>query len=169
MNDRVAKVFATKLGLPSTDAAEALVQPLLQLMHETRVDYTVFFRELSNLPERAEPLQASFYPNGKVDERAWEAWHQDWRAALQLDEDRTPERVAAQMKLANPKFILREWHLAPAYQQAAKGDYSLVRELQSIMTQPYAEQDEATERKYYTLKPATFFGMGGVSHMSCSS
>jgi hypothetical protein len=44
-----------------------------------------------------------------------------------------------------------------------------VRELQAIMTQPYAEQDEATARKYYTLKPTRLFGMGGVSHMSCSS
>jgi uncharacterized protein YdiU (UPF0061 family) len=169
MNDRVAQVFATKLGLPSTDAAGALVQPLLRLMDETRVDYTVFFRELSNLPAHTEPLRASFYPNGKVDERAWEAWLNDWRAALQFDAARTPERVAARMKRANPKFILREWHLVPAYQQAAKGDYSLVRELQAIMTQPYAEQDEATARKYYTLKPTRLFGMGGVSHMSCSS
>jgi uncharacterized protein YdiU (UPF0061 family) len=169
MNDRVAQVFATKLGLPSTDAAGVLVQPLLGLMHETRVDYTMFFRELSNLPEHTEPLRASFYPNGKVDEHAWEAWLNDWRAALQLDAERTPERVSAQMKRANPKFILREWHLVPAYQQAAQGDYSLVRELQAIMTQPYAEQDEATARKYYTLKPTRLFGMGGVSHMSCSS
>ena len=169
MNDKVAQVFAAKLGLPTTAAAEALVQPLLQLMLETRVDYTRFFRELSHLPERLEPLHASFYPNPKVDDKAWEAWLQDWRAALQLDDERTPECVAAQMKLANPKFILREWHLVPAYQQAAKGDYSLVHELQAVMTQPYAEQDEDTERKYYALKPANFFGMGGVSHMSCSS
>ena len=169
MNDKVAQVFTAKLGLPTTAAAEALVQPLLELMLETRVDYTLFFRELSHLPGRLEPLRASFYPNPKVDDKAWEAWLQGWRAALQLDDERTPECVAAQMKLANPKFILREWHLVPAYQQAAKGDYSLVRELQAIMTQPYAEQDEDTERKYYALKPASFFGIGGVSHMSCSS
>lgn len=169
MNDSVAQVFVTKLGLPDAAAAEGLVQPLLQLMHETRVDYTVFFRELSHLPESAEQLRSSFYLSPDVDDKAWDGWLQDWRTALQLDEARTPERVAAQMKRANPKFILREWHLVPAYQQAAKGDCSLVRELQSVMTQPYAEQDEQTERKYYRLKPAELFGMGGVSHMSCSS
>lgn len=170
MNETIAEVFAAKLGLPSPAATEALVQPLLQLMVDTRVDYTLFFRELSHLPEDLEPLRASFYPNPKgVDESAWKAWLQDWRAALELDDERTPERVAAQMKRVNPKFILREWHLVPAYQRAAQGDYSLVRELQTVMTQPYAEQDEDTARKYYALKPASFFGMGGVSHMSCSS
>ena len=51
----------------------------------------------------------------------------------------------------------------------ASGTDSLVRELQAVMTRPYAEQDEATASKYYALKPASFFGMGGVSHMSCSS
>jgi uncharacterized protein YdiU (UPF0061 family) len=57
----------------------------------------------------------------------------------------------------------------PAYQQAAKGDYSLVRELQEVMTQPYAEQSQAIEEKYYRLKPSEFFEVGGLSHLSCSS
>jgi uncharacterized protein YdiU (UPF0061 family) len=73
------------------------------------------------------------------------------------------------MKLVNPKYILREWIVAPAYQQAAAGDYSLVRELQEVMTRPYDEQSAEVENKYYKLKPAEFFAVGGVSHLSCSS
>ncbi len=176
MNEKLWQVFAAKLGLPAP--APQLVQRLLALMQQTRVDYTLFFRELSHLPERLAPLRASFYPSPKVDETAWEAWLQDWRAALQLDDNdqdqdqdrgRAAERVAAQMKAVNPKFILREWHLVPAYQQAAQGDFRLLRELQAVMTRPYAEQDEDTARRYYALKPAELFGVGGVSHMSCSS
>ena len=170
INDKLAQVFAAKLGLASADSALELAQRLLGLMHKTRVDYTIFFRELSELPEGLEPLRASFYPGGKVDEQAWAAWLDDWRAAVKLDDgERSAEQVRVGMKAVNPKYILREWHLVPAYQAAARGDYSLVHELQAVMTQPYAEQDEATERKYYALKPADFFGMGGISHMSCSS
>ena len=73
------------------------------------------------------------------------------------------------MKLVNPKYILREWFLVPAYQQAAAGDYTLIRELQEVMTQPYAEQSQELEDKYYRLKPLEFFEVGGLSHLSCSS
>jgi uncharacterized protein YdiU (UPF0061 family) len=73
------------------------------------------------------------------------------------------------MKLVNPKYILREWFVKPAYQQATAGDYSLIRELQDVMTNPYAEQSKEVEDKYYRLKPSEFFAVGGLSHLSCSS
>jgi len=37
------------------------------------------------------------------------------------------------------------------------------------MTQPYAEQSQEIEDKYYRLKPLEFFEVGGLSHLSCSS
>jgi uncharacterized protein YdiU (UPF0061 family) len=64
---------------------------------------------------------------------------------------------------------MREWFVVPAYQQAAEGNYSLVRELQAVMTQPYAEQSEDMEGKYYRLKPSEFFDVAGLSFVSCSS
>ena len=73
------------------------------------------------------------------------------------------------MKLVNPKYILREWFVKPAYQQAKVGDYSLIKELQEVMTNPYAELSQEIEDKYYRLKPSEYFAMGGVSHLSCSS
>jgi hypothetical protein len=57
----------------------------------------------------------------------------------------------------------------PAYQQAAAGNYALLRELQEVMTQPYAEQSKDVEEKYYRLKPLELFAVGGSSHYSCSS
>jgi hypothetical protein len=57
----------------------------------------------------------------------------------------------------------------PAYQQAATWNYALLRELQEVMTQPYAEQSKDIETKYYRLKPLELFEVGGSSHYSCSS
>jgi uncharacterized protein YdiU (UPF0061 family) len=71
--------------------------------------------------------------------------------------------------LVTPKYILREWFVVPAYQQAAAENYALIRELQEIMTQPYAEQSKQVEEKYYRLKPPEFFQVGGLSFYSCSS
>jgi uncharacterized protein YdiU (UPF0061 family) len=73
------------------------------------------------------------------------------------------------MKQTNPKYTLREWHLVPAYQKAAEGDYSLIHELLEVMSDPYAEQSAETEAKYYQLKPMELFDIAGVSHVSCSS
>jgi len=73
------------------------------------------------------------------------------------------------MKLVNPKYSLREWLLVPAYQQASDGNYSLVREMQEVMTNPYDEHSKEIEDKYYSLKPHEFFEIAGISHISCSS
>lgn len=73
------------------------------------------------------------------------------------------------MKRVNPKYSLREWLLAPDYQQAVDGDYTLIQELQKIMTQPYAEQSKEMEDKYYKRKPSEFREMGGISQINCSS
>ena len=73
------------------------------------------------------------------------------------------------MRLVNPKYSLREWFVMPAYQQAAERNYSLVRELQDVITQPYAEQSKDVEEKYYRLKPSELFEVGGLSYYSCSS
>jgi uncharacterized protein YdiU (UPF0061 family) len=164
MYAKLDAMWTAKLGLESEDSA--LVVRLVRLMQQSPVDYTVFFRALSALPETLAPLRRSFY-RPPPDEAAWTAWLQDWRAALRL-EDRSAEQVSTQMKAVNPKVILREWLLVPAYRQAAQGDYAEVRALQSIMTRPYAEQADLPAR-YDALKPEAFFGLGGVSHMSCSS
>jgi uncharacterized protein YdiU (UPF0061 family) len=159
-------MWAAKLGLDSFDPE--LFGTLANLMLETSVDYTIFFRELSSIPEDIEPLRRSFY--GELDgslESRWREWQNDWK--LLLGRDRSPKDISNQMQQVNPKYCLREWLLAPAYQQAARGEYALIRELQDVMTQPYAEQSQAANDQYYRLKPQEFTNLGGVSHMSCSS
>ena len=68
-----------------------------------------------------------------------------------------------------PKYTLREWFLVPAYKEAQQGDYSLVHELQEVMTDPYTEHSQAIEEKYYREKPSEFFEIAGISHITCSS
>ena len=73
------------------------------------------------------------------------------------------------MKAINPKYTLREWFLVPAYQQATNGDYTLIKELQEVMTNPYDEQSKEIEEKYYREKPPELFEIAGISHVTCSS
>jgi len=167
MREEMETMYAAKLGLGTFDAD--LFSDLVTLMMKTSVDYTVFFRELSSIPDDVGPLKKSFYRslNGEM-EKHWSEWLKKWYA-LVIDTSQTREAISAQMKRVNPKYSLREWLLAPAYQQAATGNYEPLREMQDVMTQPYAEQSQAVEEKYDRLRPAEFTDLGGVSHMSCSS
>jgi uncharacterized protein YdiU (UPF0061 family) len=164
MQEQMENMWASKLGLETFDAV--LFDELQYLMLQTSVDYTLFFRELSEIPENIEPLKKSFYKEvleGDSLEQAWKAWLEKWKQLI------STENVSAQMKRTNPKYTLREWHLVPVYQQAKQGDYTLIRELQEVMNEPYAEQSKGVEGKYYTLKPAELVDIGGISHISCSS
>src|SRR5690554_366864 len=173
MQAEMEKIWAAKLGLDKFDPP--LFRALAELMMHTPVDYTLFFRELSALPDDIGPLKKSFYKNPDGLNERWSAWLNQWRALVGITNSenmksaRSGEALSRQMKQVNPKYSLREWHLVPAYQQAAAGDYEALRELQNVMTLPYAEQSQHIEDKYYRLKPPELFGVGGASHYSCSS
>ena len=166
MEGKLEKMWAAKLGLAAFNPE--LFRDLMTLMIETSVDYTIFFRELSNIPNSIEPIKKGFYKEatGSLEEQ-WIQWFGKWRSLVGADQG--VEEVSQQMKRVNPKYTWREWLVVPAYQQAMKGDYTLVRELQDVLTQPYDEQSKEVEDKYYRLKPQEFFEAGGVSHYSCSS
>lgn len=170
MQAQMEKMWAGKLGLSTFN--KALFSELESLMAQTPVDYTLFFRELSMLPENIAPLKKSFYKDSEDMDLRWSEWLAKWKSLIASDNvaaPRSDDEISSQMKLVNPKYILREWFVVPAYQQATAGNFALVRELQEIMTQPYAEQSKEIEDKYYRLKPFEFFELGGTSYYSCSS
>ncbi|MFT4712641.1 MAG: hypothetical protein ACI808_002191 [Paraglaciecola sp.] len=185
MQAQMEKMWAAKLGLGTFH--KALFSELETLMAQTPVDYTIFFRELSTVPDDIGPLKKSFYNDsknamnsmqamGKTDpegmEKRWSEWLTKWKSLIDSANLVSPcsrEELSKQMKLVNPKYSWREWFVVSAYQQATAGNYSLVRELQDVMTQPYAEQSKDVEEKYYRLKPSEFFEVGGLSYYSCSS
>jgi len=170
MQTQMEKMWAAKLGLGTFDSE--LFNELETLMLQTPVDYTIFFRELSKVPDDIGPLKKSFYKDPKGREKTWSEWLSKWKlliSSANIDSPYSREELSRQMKLVNPKYSLREWFVAPVYQQANAGKYSLLRELQEVMTQPYAEQSKEVEEKYYRLKPSEFFEVGGLSYYSCSS
>ena len=204
MQAQMEKMWAAKLGLDTFHAA--LFSELEALMVQTPVDFTIFFRELSTVPDDIGPLKKSFYQDAKramtsihsayetdtegLDKR-WSEWLTKWKSLVgngyastststgtstntsthdaNAAPPRSREDLSRRMKLVNPKYSLREWFLVPAYSRASARNYALVRELQEVIMQPYAELSTDVEEKYYRLKPSEFFGVGGLSYMSCSS
>ena len=166
MQQQLQTMWAAKLGLAEFNPQ--LFNQLIKLMSQSEVDYTILFRELSNIPDDILALKKSFYVNTstQLDEK-WQNWLTAWRKLVIQDDNQ--EEVSKKMKQVNPKFTWREWLIVPAYEQAQQGDYSLVKELQEVLNHPYEEQSQAIEEKYYRLKPKAFLNAGGISHYSCSS
>lgn len=169
MQEKMEDMWAKKLGLDKFDVE--LFEELINLMIDTKVDYTIFFRELSNIPDEISRLEKSFYGTLKDEniKLRWNSWFEIWKSLLNINDEKSKQKLTNQMKLTNPKYTLREWHLVKAYQEAQNGNYEPVQELQKIMTNPYNEQTKEIEEKYYIKKPSDFFGIAGISHVSCSS
>ena len=166
MNQKMESMWAKKLGLVTYDAP--LVNEMLRLMVHTKVDYTIFFRKLSSIPNKLTDLKDSFYlPISEETESKWISWLQRWREQVISKGDQN--EISAKMKSINPKYTWREWLITPAYEKAEEGDYGLIKELQAVLDKPYEEQSLDVQKKYDRLKPKKFFGAGGVSHYSCSS
>jgi uncharacterized protein YdiU (UPF0061 family) len=167
---KMENMWASKLGLETFD--EDLFNELMILMIETDVDYTIFFRELSTIPKDITSIEKSFYKKSFYDKnilKRWSSWIKRWRLLINTPTLKEQEELSKKMKSINPKYTLREWLLVPAYKQANKGDYSLIKELQEVMLNPYAEQSKDIEERYYKLKPLELFDIAGISHVSCSS
>ncbi|MCT7496537.1 protein adenylyltransferase SelO family protein [Aliarcobacter cryaerophilus] len=169
MQEKMQNMWASKLGLEKFDFE--LFDELINLMIDTKVDYIIFFRELSNIPDDINSLEKSFYGNLKDEniKLRWNSWLEKWKVKINVNDEESKQKLSNQMKLTNPKYTLREWHLVWAYKEAEKGNYEAIKELQEIMTKPYEEQTKEVEDKFYIKKPSDFFGIAGISHVSCSS
>ena len=123
-----------KLGLTQAqDSSEALVEPLLQLLAQNAVDYTIFWRRLSHAVTQGqfEPVRDLF-----ADRAAFDAWLLSYSELLALED----KALAADLMLnSNPKFVLRN-HLGEQAIRAAKGgDFSELATLQRLLERPFDE------------------------------
>jgi uncharacterized protein YdiU (UPF0061 family) len=108
-----------KLGLSADVDAAPLVDELLPLLKEHRVDYTSFFRQLS---------QAA---GGEVGPAGFEDWIARWQA---LGPD------AESMDRANPIYIPRNHLVEEALTAATAGDVDPLQQLLAAVTAPYDER-----------------------------
>ena len=157
------KLMALKLGLTGDGKAHKdIVESTLSMLALAKMDYTYFFRNLSNLhqPEVCDTLR-----NHCLDIVAFDKWKIEYEAALQNNGQSLSEYInrKKQMDLVNPKYILRNYLAQEAIEAAQNGDYSLVQTLHKILQHPFDEQPELDE--FAKLPPE----WGKTLEISCSS
>ena len=166
MQSKLQDMWSKKLGL--SEQNRQLCERLLELLGLSKVDYTIFFRELSHLPNNFPALKKSFYESlSEQLETQWTSWFDQWYQLIMQENDQ--QIVSKSMLKTNPKYTWREWLIVPAYEQASRGDYSLIHQIHAVLNHPYEEQTQAIEDEYYRLRPEAYSYAGGISHYSCSS
>ena len=162
-----------KLGLVDELAPESareedwsLVEDLLQLLAAGRVDYTIFWRRLSQAMAQ--------------DDGSWSMQAPHWQAVTDLLLDRpallqwlaryrqrvgqaAPSRLGRVMLRTNPKYVLRNHLAETAIRQAREGDYSEIGRLQHLLKSPF---DEHPGMEHYADFPPDW---ASQLEISCSS
>ena len=167
-----------KLGLEtSAGDDDALFARLFEILHQGRVDFTLFFRNLSKL-RRADAAGDAACRDLFIDRDAFDRWAADYRARL-AGEPRSDASRAASMNRVNPKYVLRN-HLAEIAISKARGsreterltgrpagvddrDFSEIARLLAVLSRPFDEQPQF--EAYAALPPDWSKGL----EVSCSS
>lgn len=126
------------------------------------------------------PFYDALDDNNRDSLRKWIVkWHVSMTACYQYaagqSKDVTPPEEI--MRLANPKYTLREWMLVEAYTKAdpgkspgnpfsISGDYSGIHELFRLCKDPYGEGTADDHQKYYRRAPDESLRAGGTAFMS---
>lgn len=157
--------MAAKLGLTGhAQTHQPIVDMTLAMMAKCKLDYSYFFRHLSNIhnQETHENLR-----NMCLDINGFDEWFHHYQISLQqnhqpLYSDHDSAR-ASRMNTVNPKYILRNYLAQNAIRAAQEGDYSEVQTLFALLQHPFDEQDEFND--YASLPP----DWGKTLEISCSS
>lgn len=158
-NERFLQNMRDKLGLAIEDEADlSLIMDTFSMMHEHHIDYTAFFRALSNLHSHGHgPVRDLF-----VDRSVADQWLERYEERL-LNETRAHDEREYAMRRVNPKYVLRNYLAQQVIQEAQNGDYEPMEELLKVLQRPYDEQPE--NEAYAALPP----DWGKHLNISCSS
>jgi serine/tyrosine/threonine adenylyltransferase len=158
-----AKLMGAKLGLSNASQDDIqLIDPLLEMMHASQLDYTNLFRSLGNFNPAADATN-DLLRDQFIDREAFDTWSKVYRARLQHEPGTDSERKA-RMDAVNPKYILRNYLAQNAIEMAEKNrDFSEIDRLLKLLRTPF---DEQPEMESYAAAPPDW---ARQIEVSCSS
>ncbi len=158
------QMMTAKLGFRHFQGKEdeTLIAKLLELLETTETDMTIFFRQLalitpaSTAEETAvipEPLRAAYYRPEEIDaDYAGRLcrWLTAYIDRTRRDPNSSGERRRL-MDTTNPRYVLRNYLVQQAAEEAEKGEYTMIDELFTLLKKPYEKQPQ--DEKYYRRRP----------------
>jgi serine/tyrosine/threonine adenylyltransferase len=137
--DRMRK----KLGLRKKMEQDAeIIRELLGILAGRSLDYTIFFRSLSDFTTRAGSARPD-HPVNRFPE--FTRWRQTYRERLKAESSVDAFRKSA-MDRVNPKYILRTYMARIAIRKATEArDYSEIERLRKLFASPFEDHPEMAE------------------------
>ena len=195
--DKVNEMWKRKLGFVPNEvntSASSLWPELEPILRENNVDWTLFWRQLTEVAKEfpienetpstnygdmldvltgteevrkgSSPFYAPLTSDAQLKMKDWiEKWRKALKDSMSLTNDKQ-QSVADRMRLENPKYVLREWILVEAYSKAAQGDETVLHQLNDLIKNPYDEGTEEMHEKYYRRAPDEALTAGGTAFMS---
>ena len=140
------EIMAKKIGLLEYKKSdEQLINQLLVMMANDRVDYTLFFRKLCDFSELNQSVRDYF-----IDRDQFDHWSKDYIQRLKT-QDLSDQQRQQLMQQTNPVYVLRNYMAQNAIKAAEDGDFSEVELLLTILKNPFITHPEAD--KYAGLPP----------------
>lgn len=139
--------FRKKLGLTKPIAEDTeLIQEFLDILEAHKLDFTFYFRELSELVSMsAEPslMDTIWAPD------YWQNWIQKYRSRILL-ENTDINVIKTLIQRQNPKFVLRNYIAQEIIQSVENNDKALFEKWFYILTHPY---DDHPDFDHYSKPP----------------
>nr|XP_008161085.1 protein adenylyltransferase SelO-like [Chrysemys picta bellii] len=167
---RFTELFRAKLGLlGESEDDNYLIAFLLKLMEDTKADFTMAFRQLSEITQ--DQLKELRIPQEfwALQDLAKHKFFSDWVTIYLLrlgrnmgDSDSTRRK---RMTAINPRYVLRNWMAESAVRKAKMNDFSEVHLLQEVLQHPFQRQ-AAAEKAGYSLRSPSW---AKDLKVSCSS
>lgn len=162
-DEMLCRKFGFEEGL---DGDEVFFNGWQDLMHALQLDYTLFFNVLEDLENFSlEKLQEISYI--QISENHFsemQKFLETYRERLSRN-NISLEQSRSLMKVANPKFILRNYLLFECIEELNGGNYDKFNRLWEALQQPYEE----IHPKFSKKRHEGYDGVAGCSMLSCSS
>ncbi|XP_029444523.1 uncharacterized protein LOC115084166 [Rhinatrema bivittatum] len=168
--NRFAELFRAKLGLLGDSEDDvSLITFFLKLMEDTKADFTMTFRQLSEITQ--DQLMNLHIPQEfwALQDIAVHTFFSDWVTMyilrLQKNASDSDTERRRRMTRVNPRYVLRNWMAESAVRKAEMNDFSEVRFLQQVLQRPFQVQKKAEEAGFSLQPPSWARNL----KVSCSS
>ncbi|KAM8882186.1 protein adenylyltransferase SelO-like isoform 1-T3 [Synchiropus picturatus] len=155
---RIHQLFTAKLGLQGEMEEDGhVIASLLKLMEETKSDFTMTFRQLSEITVQ-QLHNRDFAESWALQDLSSHPRFSDWLdlylRRLSRQPTDTDVKRRQRMRSVNPRYVLRNWMAESAIKKAEMSDFSEVALLHHVLSSPFLTQGSAEEAGYAARPPS---------------
>lgn len=167
---RFRELFKAKLGLlGKNEGDDDLIAFLLHLMEKTEADFTMTFRQLSEITQsqlQELVIPQEFWALKMISKhRLFPAWVSQYLSRLKSNISDSDSERRKRMTAVNPRYVLKNWMAESAVQKAERNDFSEVHLLQQVLRHPFQKRSAAERAGYSSPTPSWARDL----RVSCSS